>query len=72
MGPDGQSVLIGFKNGIARLATLPAQVPEDRVTDWLAARTGTNLNPQATVDFLNHEEWYQRWKASARTATVAK
>jgi WD40 repeat protein len=71
ISPEGQSVLIGFENGIARLATLPAQVPEERVPDWLAARTGTTLNPQATVEILKHEEWYQRWKASAPTGTVA-
>jgi hypothetical protein len=65
-------VLIGFKNGIARLATLPVRIPKERVPDWLAARTGTNLNPQATVEILKHEEWYQRWKASAPTGTVAK
>ena len=72
ISPEGQSVLIGFENGIARLATLPVQVPEERVPDWLVARTGTMLNPQATVDILKHEAWYQRWKASALTGTVSK
>jgi WD40 repeat protein len=67
ISPEGQSVLIGFENGVAWLATLPALVPEERVPDWLVARTGTMLNPQATVDILKHEAWYQRWKASAPT-----
>jgi WD40 repeat protein len=72
ISPDGQSVLIGFENGVARLATLPVQVPDEQVPDWLAARTGTNLNPQATVVTLTREEWHRRWKVSARTETEAK
>ncbi len=72
ISPEGQSVLIGFENGIARLATLPVQVPEERVPDWLVARTGTMLNPQATVDILKHEAWYQRWRALAPTRTASK
>ncbi len=70
--PEGRSVLIGFENGTARLATLPAHLPKEGLQDWLAARTGANLSPQATVRFLYHEEWYQRWKDSAPTGTKAK
>jgi hypothetical protein len=55
-GLEGQSMLIGFENGMARLATLPIQIPEEQVPDWLATPIGTNLNPRATVDFLKHEE----------------
>jgi WD40 repeat protein len=70
--PEGRSVLIGLKNGIARMATLPAHLPQEGVRDWLATRTGANLNSQATVGFLYQEAWYERWKASAPTPAEPK
>jgi hypothetical protein len=57
--PDGRTVLIGCEDNTARLWEMPTPLAGDveRIKLWTQVLTGTSLDPQGGVGFLDAQAW---------------
>jgi hypothetical protein len=62
--PDGQTLVIGFDDGLTRLLTVPLAVPEQGVSRWLERRTSVRLKPDLTIEALDRNQLRDRWSES--------
>ena len=60
--PDGETVVTGCLDGTLRLLESPAQLPDDpvRLSAWIEALTGLELDEQGDVHVLDSAAWRQR------------
>jgi WD40 repeat protein len=61
---DGQTLAIGFDDGLTRFWTIPLNVPEHGVSRWLERTTAVRLMPDLTLRPLDRDELWNRWSES--------
>jgi hypothetical protein len=60
--PDGKTILTGDDEGVAWIQPLADELPDDleSVADWVAVRTGMELDDQGQVHAIDGPSWYAR------------
>jgi hypothetical protein len=59
---DGERVLTGSADKTARLFRKAPELPDDleRIATWVEVRTGLTVDPQGSIQVLDHAAWRER------------